>query len=160
MKKILFFFAAVFLFYSGCNNSDGGSGNNPVVPDGGEVRVATISYDSNYNIFGGSSFVISKPFNFLKLNFTDRANMRISFSYKASSLNEPNIFELFYTDTVRGQISVYKLTDSSPLPEFKTINLTVPSPRVNAFFSYTVKASSNNSEKPYVVLKDLNAYKN
>jgi len=153
MKKIIFLFFLTALIYSGCKNDDTAVTPNPPA---GEVEMASVGYDSLASLFGGSGSVSqTKNFSSGALNFTDRDSTRISFSYKGSSNANDTLFYVNDASNAR----VYTLKDASATDVYKTINITVPSVKVNAVFYYTMKARTSGGISPYLVIKDLKIYK-
>ncbi|MBS1515608.1 MAG: hypothetical protein JSS63_11270 [Bacteroidetes bacterium] len=151
MKNILFIFAAFLLIYAGCKSDD----SNPTTPTTGEVEMASVSYDSVYSIFAGSSVTQTRNFGSSALNFTDRDSTRLSFSYKGSSNGNDTLF--YITDASNARL--YTLVDATPTSSYRTVNVTVPSIKVNALFYYTIRARTTGSNLPYMVIKDFKMYK-
>lgn len=151
MKKILFAFAALLLIYAGCKSDD--NTITPTTPT--EVEMASVSYDSVYSIFAAGSISQTRNFGSGALNFTDRDSTRLSFSYKGSSNGNDTLF--YITDASNTRL--YTLTDATPTSSYRTVNVTVPSIKVNAIFYYTLRARTTGSNVPYIVLKDFKMYK-
>ncbi len=150
MKKVLYCIAVLFIFSAGCN-CGGEVVNNP--PVNTEVEMASVAFDS---IGAATSFAdISRTTSLgsTQLNFLDKDSTRISFSYKGfSTLNDT----LFYI-TAGASARLYTLNDNTvQYNTYKTVNVTVPSIKVNDLFTYTIKAQGVD---PFITIKDLKIYK-
>lgn len=154
MKKILFLFAISALIYSGCSNSD--DPVTPVDPPTGEVLMATVSFDSVSGSFSSGGLVTQvRNFGTGSLNFTDRDSTRISFTYKGFSNAADTVF--YVSDTAG--VKLYLLSDNSvSASTYKSVNVTVPSRKINAPFYYTIRARTT-SGTPWMAIKDLKLYK-
>lgn len=151
MKKILFLFSALILMYSGCKSDD-----TPVTPSTPtEVEMASFSLDSISSSFGSGSVSQTKNFGSGALNFSDRDSTRISFSYKAASNLNDTLFYIYAESGTR----LYTLRDASATDSYKSVNVTVPSIKVNALFYYTMRARTAGGVIPYIAIKDFKMYK-
>jgi hypothetical protein len=150
MKKLLFIFSVVILIYSGCKSDD-----NPTTPSTGEVEMASVSFDSLSGLFGSGTISQTRNLSSSMLNFADRDSTRITFSYKGSSNGNDTL--LYINDASNTRL--YTLRDAAVTDSYRSINVTVPSVKVNAFFYYTITATSISSAIPYITIKDLKVYK-
>ena len=150
MKKILFLFSALVLICAGCKSDD-----TTVTPTPTEVEMASFSLDSISGSFGSGSVSQTRNFGSGALNFTDRDSTRISFSYKAASNSNDTLF--YITDASNTRL--YTLRDASATDSYKTVNVTVPSIKVNALFYYTMRARTAGGVIPYIAIKDFKMYK-
>jgi len=152
-KKYLILFIICFIFiYSGCSNDDN---TNPVTPNTGEVLLATVSGDS----VGVTSGLSSKTFTITSstLNFTDRDSARITFYYSGDNNNNTIPFQIYYTiDT--NNIALYTGNNLLITTAEQYLDVTLPSPRVNQTFRYTIKTSSSPGFS-YFKFRDLKIYK-
>jgi len=152
-KKYLILFIICFIFiYSGCSNDDN---TNPVTPNTGEVLLATVSGDS----VGVTSGLSSKTFTITSstLNFTDRDSARITFYYSGDNNNNTIPFQIYYTiDT--NNITLYTGNNLLITTAEQYLDVTLPSPRVNQTFRYTIKTSSSPGFS-YFKFRDLKIYK-
>ena len=151
MKKILFLFSALVLICAGCKSDD--TTVTPSTPT--EVEMASFSLDSISSSFGSGSVSQTRNFGSGALNFSDRDSTRISFSYKAASNSNDTLF--YITDASNARL--YTLRDASATDSYKSVNVTVPSIKLNALFYYTMKARTSGGVIPYIAIKDFKMYK-
>lgn len=152
MKICIYLFLVSLFLYAGCKSDD-----NPTTPSNptGEVEMASFSLDSISGVFAGGSITQRKNFGSGALNFSDRDSTRITFSYKAASNSNDTL--LFIEDA--SYTRLYTLKDASATDTYKSINVTVPSVKVNALFYYTMKAKTSSGVIPYIAIKDFKMYK-
>jgi hypothetical protein len=147
VKKFLLFISVPLLIISGCKSDDTVVNNVP-----SEVRMFSPAISDSIGTTEVNAYILKTAnLGSTFLNFLDRDSTRISFLYKGSgSLSDT----LFYIET--GKSRLYTLLDAAPGNEYKSINVTVPSIKVNDLFKYTLYA---HGDLPYVAIKDLNVYK-
>ncbi|MCY7362137.1 MAG: hypothetical protein LH629_08750 [Ignavibacteria bacterium] len=153
-KKYLILFIICFIFiYSGCSNDDN---TNPVTPNTGEVLLATVSGDSvgTPGGFSGKSITITSG----TLNFTDRDSARLSFYYSGENNNNADPFKIYYTTIDSTDVLLYTGNTLTITSAEQYLNITVPSPRINLTFRYTIKTSSSPGFS-YFKFRDLKIYK-
>lgn len=153
MKKFALLVSLIFLVSIGCNGPD--ITNLPIT---GEVNMANVAFDSVGS--GGSAggiTLVSKTANLssVALGFSDKDSVRISFSYKNSAGPNDTLF-FINTSPATSTRRLYTLRDNSANLSYKSINVTIPSLRVDDFYYYTIRAKG---DVPYMVIKDLAVYK-
>lgn len=147
---IYLFFVSVFV-YAGCKSDD--TTVTPITP--AETEMASFSLDSISASFAGGTVTQTKNFGTGALNFSDRDSTRLSFSYKGASTVNDTLF--YITDASNTRL--YTLRDAAVNDTYKSVNVTVPSIKVNAIFYYTMKAKTSGSVVPYLAIKDFKMYK-
>lgn len=150
VTAVLFTFSALLFIYAGCKSDD-----NPTTPSTGEVEMASVGFDSVSGMFAGSSITQTRNLGSSSLNFTDRDSTRITFSYKGANSGNDTLFFISGPSSAR----LYTLKDATVNDSYKTVNITVPSVKVNGLFTYTMKAQAPGGVIPYMVVKDLKVYK-
>lgn len=145
-KSISLLIFAVFISFTGCSNDD----NNTTGPVNGEVLLATVSGDS----VGVSSGFSSRSSSITsgQLNFTDRSNARITFSYSSGPENTALPFSIIYSDSI--VLYSGNLTNNAT-DQF--IDTTFASPNVDSFFKYKISVGS--AAPSFFKFKDLKIYK-
>lgn len=151
MKIIIYLFLASAFIYAGCKSDD-----NPTAPTTGEVEMfSTAISDSISGSFGSGNVSYTRNITSSSMNFTDRDSTRIVFSYKAASNTNDTLVYI----NAAGDTRLYTLRDASPTNTYKSVNVTVPSIKVNAQFYLTIKASTAGGVIPYIAIKDFKMYK-
>ncbi len=151
MKILLFFLSAFLFIYAGCKSDD--TTVTPSTPT--EVEMASFTLDSISGAFASGSISQTKNFGLGPLNFSDRDSTRITFSYKGASTANDTLF--YITD--ESNTRLYTLKDASVNNTYKSVNVTVPSIKVNNVFYYTMKARTATGVIPYIAIKDFKMYK-
>ncbi|MEO8209352.1 MAG: hypothetical protein ABI840_02235 [bacterium] len=154
MSKFLFF--ALFLcfaIFAGCSDDDDNPVNPPVT---GEVLLATVPGDS-VGTSGTGLGIKTSTISSSTLNFTDRDSARISFFYSGENNSFPTPVEIYYTiDTTN--IYIFNSTTLNPTVDEQFVNVTVPSPKVNATFRYRIVTSSLGGPS-FFKFRELKIYK-
>ncbi|MDQ3021088.1 MAG: hypothetical protein M3R36_11040 [Bacteroidota bacterium] len=142
-----------FVIFSGCSNDDDNPVNPPVT---GEVLLATVSGDS-VGTSGSGLSTRTSSITSSTLNFTDRDSARITFFYSGENNNIPIPMSIYYiSDTT--EINIFSSTTLNPTPAEQFVNVTVPSPRVNATFRYKIVTGSLGGPS-FFKFRELNIYK-
>lgn len=154
MLKSLFLVLLLSLaVITGCSSDD----DNPVTPPvTGEVLLASVTVDSVFTSGSGLS-TKSSTVSSSTLNFTDRDSARISFYYSG----ENNLIDtpiVIYYNNGTTNIYIYNSSTLAPTVAEQFVNVTIPSPRVNASFLYRISTRSV-SGSSFFKFRDLNIYK-
>ncbi len=152
-KLILALLLCSFVTLISCSDDD----NNvtPNNPPSGEVFLATVAKDSVGVTSGGSEK--SSTVASATLNFTDRDSARISFYYTESN-NISSVPLIIYFLGGQSDTILYQLDNLVISTSEQFVNITVPSPRVDAFFKYKISTNSTPGFS-YFKFRDLNIYK-
>ena len=156
MKKLLFLVLILSsAIITGCSDDDS---DNPVTPPPtGEVLLATVSSDSvaALSATGLASNTVIRGVTTSNLNFTDRDSARISFYYTGQNNLRSNSFYISYPGG-----TIYSDTTLVPSNTEQYVDVTIPSPNVDAFFSYTISVLSPGAGiLAYFKFRDLKIYK-
>lgn len=151
-----FFISALFLLkaliITSCSNDS--TSPNPPAPSG-PVLLATVTGDSVATSLGSSAKISNIGGH--ALNCTDKDSLEITFSYAGTPNNSVFPLRIYYSqDTV--QYNVYYPGNLNLTSSGQTVNVTLPSPKVNTDFYYRIQAVTTGG-LCYFRFNDMKIYK-
>ncbi len=147
IKLYCFIILSFILLIAGCSE------DNPATPPvTGEVLLAEVSGDS----IGVSSGLASRSLSITgnTLNFTDRDSARFTFYYSGENNNALIPFLIKTTDGV----IIYNFENLNPSTTEQFKDITIASPRINAFCQYQITTSSSPGFS-FFKFRDLKVFK-